>query len=133
MYPATNVTPLSHEADPIHFPAQDRRLTLCSILLEKFRQETGTNWNLLRPLFDDLYPFHSHAQIEARADDAIRHDPYSTVGCHTGMEGVEYLVPTANDPEIFLGRCRFGFRAQSRGQYVLWPVRRHAGMHDAGI
>ena len=49
------------------------------------------------------------------------------------MEDVEYTIATANDQEIFLGRCRFGLRAPSRGHYGLWPVRRHAGMHDPGI
>ena len=60
----------SQETTPVTFPAQDRRTILYSILLEKLREETGTRWNLLRPLFGDLHPLQSHAQIEARADDA---------------------------------------------------------------
>ena len=62
--------PLLRETDLVHSPAQHRRTILCSILLEILRQETGRNWNPLRPLFDDLHPLHSHAQIEVRAEDA---------------------------------------------------------------
>ncbi len=69
MYPEANVMSLSNETNPVHFPPQDRRTTLYSILPEKLRDKTGTNWNLLRPLSDDLYRFHSQAQIEVRTDD----------------------------------------------------------------
>ena len=62
--------PPSHETNPVTFPAQDRRTIICSILLEKLREETGTRWNLLPPLFDDQHPLQFHAQIEVDADDA---------------------------------------------------------------
>ena len=58
----------SQETTPVTFPAQDRRTLL--ILLEKLREETGTRWNLLRPLSDDQHPLQSYAQIEVGADDA---------------------------------------------------------------
>lgn len=62
--------PPSHETNRVTFQAHDRRTILYAILLEKLREETGTRWNLLRPLSDDLSPLQSHAQIEAGADDA---------------------------------------------------------------
>lgn len=133
MYPEANVMSLSNETNPVHFPPQSRRTTLYSILLEKLREETGTNWNLLRPLSDDLYRFHSQAQIEVRTDDASGTISIHPLDANSGMEDVDYLVTPANHPEIFLGGCGLGFDAPSRGQYGLWPVRRHAGTHDAGI
>ncbi len=125
--------PPSHETNPVTFPAQDRRTIICSIVLEKLREETGTRWDLLPPHFDDQHPLQSYAQIEVGADDAS-----STIHIYPLDAILEWKVWNTLSQrrmirKYFWGRCRFGFRAQSRDQYGLWPVRRHAGMHDPGI
>ena len=61
MHPEANVMSPSHETNRVTFQAHDRRTILYAILLEKLREETGTRWNLLRPLSDDLSPLQSHA------------------------------------------------------------------------
>ena len=70
--------PPSHETNPVTFPAQDRRTILYSILLEKLREETGTRWNLLPPLFDDLSSIAVPCADRSGCRRCVQHDPYLT-------------------------------------------------------